>query len=76
VSVRQFFVSHTINGQQGLGLALPYEDGSIIFSSMSISSDLIARYVRMIALPIGQKIQRSEMKKLYEAMRGDAPTGR
>jgi hypothetical protein len=33
VSVRQIFVSHTINGQQGLGLALPYEDDSIMLHS-------------------------------------------
>jgi len=71
LSVRQFFVGHTYIAQQGIGLALPFEGGTLIFTTMAVSSDLIARYVPMIAIPIGKKIMRSEMKAYYEKLLGE-----
>jgi hypothetical protein len=62
VSVRQFFVGHTYTGQQSIGLALPFEDHVMVFNIMSVPSDLIARYVPMIALPIGERMMRSELQ--------------
>ena len=63
VSGRQFFVSHTYNCQQTVSLVLPLEDGdgTVLFFVNSTPSDLVVRYVRRVALPIGQKIMRREL---------------
>ena len=55
---------------------LPHEDGVIVFHQMDVTSDLAARYVTWIALPIAQKIMRGELERYYRGIRegeGGAP---
>ena len=76
VSSRQFYVGHAYNANQGLTLVLPHEDGVIVFHQMDVTSDLAARYVTWIALPIAQKIMRGELERYYRGIRegaGGAP---
>ena len=68
VSGRQFFVGHSYNANQGLTLVLPYEDDVIVFHQMDVTSDLAARYVSWIAMPIAQKIMRSELERFYRGL--------
>ncbi len=69
LSARQYFVGHTYSAQQALGLAVPFGDGVIVLNLMGFSSDLIDRYVPMIAVPIGKKIMRSEVTRYFEKVR-------
>ncbi len=68
VSTRQYFVAHTYTAQQINTVVLPDRDGVVIFSVTAVASDLVARYVPMIAVPIGKKIMRAEMQEYFQSL--------
>lgn len=73
LGLRQFFVGHTYNAQYGVSLVLPHEDGVVVFNWVDLTSDLAVRYVPFIALPIAQKIMRTQLKARYQDLLEDLP---
>ena len=53
------------------GLFLPHEDDTLLFFFNSTRSNLVVRYVRRVALPIGQSITRSEVGRYLLNVRAD-----
>jgi hypothetical protein len=72
ISNRQFYVGHSYNANQGVTVILPHEEDVIVFYLMDVTSDLAARYVSWIALPIAQKIMSTELESYYRRLREQA----
>jgi hypothetical protein len=68
-SQRQFYVGHTYESLQMIGLALPAEDGAMIFSVNSVFTDQITGFFSGVAQSVGQGRTKEGMARHFEAVR-------
>ena len=69
VSQRQYYVGHTYESLQMFGLAMPTENGSVIFSVNSIYTEQITGFFSGVAQSVGEKRTKESMIKHFEAVR-------
>ena len=69
LSQRQFYVGHTYESLQVLSLALPTDDGTIVFSLNSVATDQITGFFSGLAQSIGQTRTRDSMVSHFENVR-------
>ncbi len=68
-SQRQFYVGHTYESLQMIGLALSVEDGAMIFSVNSVFTDQITGFFSGVAQSVGQGRTKEGMARHFEAVR-------
>jgi hypothetical protein len=68
-SQRQFYVGHTYESLQMIGLALPAKDGAMIFSVNSVFTDQITGFFSGVAQSVGQGRTKEDMTKHFETVR-------
>ena len=68
-SQRQFYVGHTYESLQMIALALPAEDGAMIFSVNSVFTDQITGFFSAVAQSVGQGRTKEDMTKHFETVR-------
>ena len=69
ISQRQYYVGHTYESLQMFGLAMPTENGSVIFSVNSIYTEQITGFFSGVAQSVGEKRTKESMVKHFEAVR-------
>ena len=68
-SQRQFYVGHTYESLQMIGLALPADDGAVIFSINSVFTDQITGFFAGVAQSVGQSRTKENMTKHFKTVR-------
>ncbi len=68
-SQRQFYVGQTYESLQMIGLALPAEEGVMVFSVNSVFTDQITGFFSGVALSVGQGRTKDDMAKHFETVR-------
>lgn len=66
---RQFYVGQTYESLQMTGLALPAEEGAMVFSVNSVFTDQITGFFSNVALSVGQGRTKDDMAKHFENVR-------
>lgn len=64
---RRFYVSHTLNSMQVVAVAVPLEDGSVVFYANRTGTDLVTGFASGIAKKIGGVLMRREISRLVDA---------
>ncbi len=68
VSQRQIYVGHDYESLQMFGLALPTDNGSMIFSVNAVFTNQITGFFSGMAQSVGQKRTRESMEKHFQAV--------
>ncbi len=68
VSQRQFYVGHNYESLQMVGLAMPSDSGSMIFSVNAVFTNQITGFFSGMAQSVGQKRTRESMEKHFQAV--------
>jgi hypothetical protein len=68
-SQRQFYVGHTYESLQMIGLALPARDGAVIFSVNNVFTDQITGFFAGVAQSVGQSRTKENMTKHFKTVR-------
>ena len=68
-SQRQFYVGHTYESLQTIGLALPAKEGAMIFSVNSVFTEQITGFFSGVALSVGQSRTKEDMAAHFDAVR-------
>ena len=63
---RQFFVGHTYESLQVVALALPFEQGSVVFYLNSAFTDKITGFFSGVAASVGQGRLKDDLKAYFE----------
>jgi hypothetical protein len=66
LSVRQYYVTQTYNGQQDLALFLPVEQGTLALGVFRTSTDAVTGFGGSAKRAIGGRMFASSLSKLYE----------
>jgi len=66
LSVRQFYVTQTYNGEQDLGVFLPVKEGTLAMGVFRTSSDAVTGFGSSAKRAIGGRMFASSLSKLYE----------
>ena len=69
VSQRQFYVGHTYESLQMIGLALPAEDGAVIFSVNSVFTEQITGFFAGVAQSVGLDRTKEDMTVHFDSVR-------
>ena len=71
VSQRQYYVGHTYESLQMFGLAMPSDDGVVIFSVNSVFTEQITGFFSGVAQSVGEKRTKESMIKHFKAVRSE-----
>jgi len=66
VALRQFYVTQSYNGEQGLGLFLPVKQGVLVLGIFRTSSDAVAGFGSSIKHSVGRRLLAYNLTQLYE----------
>lgn len=66
VSLRQFYVTQSYNGEQNLGLFIPIKDGVLVLGLFRTSSDAVAGFGSGVKHSIGRKLLANNLIKYYQ----------
>lgn len=69
ISIRQFYVSQSYNGEQNLGLFIPIKGGGVVIGLFRISSDAVAGVGSAIKHSIGRRLLTYNLTQYYEKVR-------
>jgi hypothetical protein len=65
---RYFYVSHTLNGQQGIGMLLKDGDDAIAVINMHASSDAVAGFGSSTKHLIGRQLLEGSLTEFYRSV--------
>jgi len=66
VSLRQFYVTQSYNGEQVLGLFIPIEQGMLVLGLFRTSSDAVAGFGSSVKHSIGRRLLAYNLTQYYE----------
>jgi hypothetical protein len=69
---RRYYVSHSLNSLQVVAVALPINEGTVIFYANRTGTDQVTGFGSSVAKGIGRKIMRGELEALIEAIQKSA----
>lgn len=68
MAVTYFYVSHTLNGQQGLGMLIPNSEESIVVQVTRASSDAVAGFGSSVKYFIGRRMLGDSISGFYQSV--------
>ena len=66
VALRQFYVTQSYNGEQGLGLFIPIKQGMLVLGLFRTSSDAVAGFGSSVKHSVGRRLLAYNLTKFYE----------
>ncbi len=69
---RRFYVHHTLNSMQAVGVVIPVEEGTAVFYANRTGTDLVTGFGSAVAKGIGRTIMRRELGRLIDAYLEDS----
>ncbi len=66
VSLRQFYVTQSYNGEQGLGLFVPIKQGVLVLGLFRTSSDAVAGFGSSVKHSVGRRLLAYNLTQYYE----------